>query len=148
MPIKLKTDLSKIFAKIDRSTELVKQDFQDAFELTCRELVNRAKATNTYKDQTNNLRSSIGFVIYDDGEKITEYFSKTGKGKEGDGNTGLKEATIQAELASKQHPGSLVGIVVAGMGYAMYVESKGYDVLTGSCLQAKRILESYIKAMK
>lgn len=148
MPIKCKTDISKIFAQIDAKTELARQDFQDAFELTCRELVNRAKGVNTYKDQTNNLRSSIGFVVYDNGEKITEQFTKGGKGVDGDGAKGIQEAMMEAEIAAKKYPNALVGIIVAGMEYAMYVEAKGYDVITGSCTQAKQILESYIKAMK
>jgi len=59
-----------------------------ALESAMIELVNYAKMTNTYIDQTNNLRSSIGYVIYQDGELIKSSFSASGSGAGGDGKKG------------------------------------------------------------
>lgn len=140
--------MSKLFAKIDVKTEEAKASYTEAFEMACRDIVNLAKKTNTYKDQTNNLRSSIGFVLYDRGEHVTENFVMTGIGVEGDGSKGIVEGKRIAEEAAKTHlHESLIGVIVAGMDYALCVEAKGYDVLTGSCLQAKTVLEKYIKAL-
>lgn len=147
MSIKCTTDISKLFAKIDARTEEARASYTEAFEMACRDIVNLAKKTNTYEDQTNNLRSSIGFVLYDRGEFVTENFGMAGKGIEGDGSKGIVEGKRIAEEAAKTHPESLIGVIVAGMEYALYVEAKEYDVLTGSCLQAKTILEKYIKAL-
>ena len=147
MSIKCTTDISKLFAKIDAKTEEARASYTEAFEMACRDIVNLAKKTNTYEDQTNNLRSSIGFILYDRGELVTENFSKAGKGIKGDGSEGIVEGKRIAEEAAKTYPESLIGVIVAGMEYALYVETKGYDVLTGSCLQAKTVLEKYIKAL-
>lgn len=147
MPIKCTTDMSKLFAKIDAKTEEAKASYTEAFEMACLDIVNLAKKTNTYKDQTNNLRSSIGFILYDRGELVTENFNIAGIGTEGDGSKGIVEGKRIAEEAAKIHPESLIGVIVAGMEYALYVEAKGYDVLTGSCLQAQTVLEKYIRAL-
>lgn len=47
------------------------------------EVVNLAKKTDTYTDRTNNLRSSIGYVLYKDGQKVSASFEKAGAGGEG-----------------------------------------------------------------
>jgi hypothetical protein len=145
MPIKCKTDMSKLFAKIDTRIDAARENFQEAFQKTCLEITNLAKSTNTYKDQTNNLRSSIGYIVYDKGELVNEMFTKAGIGAEGDGSKGINQGKQIAEQAVKKYPDALVGVIVAGMEYALYVEAKGYDVLTGSCIQAKTILEKNLK---
>lgn len=145
MPIKCKTDMSKLFAKIDTRIDSARENFQEAFQKTCLEITNLAKSTNTYKDQTNNLRSSIGFIVYDKGELVNEMFTKAGIGAEGDGSKGINQGKQIAEQAAKKYPNALVGVIVAGMEYALKVEAKGYDVLTGSCIQAKTILEKNLK---
>jgi len=145
MPIKCTTDMSKLFAKIDTRIDAARENFQEAFQKTCLEITNLAKSTNTYKDQTNNLRSSIGFIVYDKGELVNEMFTKAGIGAEGDGSKGINQGKQIAEQAAKKYPNALVGVIVAGMEYALKVEAKGYDVLTGSCMQAKTILEKNLK---
>lgn len=67
-----------------------------------------------YHNDTDNLRTSVGYFILRDGEVI-----------EGDGNSDAKS------VLSDIQPGRgyrLIG--VAGMEYASYVESKGYNVIT------------------
>jgi hypothetical protein len=101
--------------------------------------VKNARNVNTYKDQTGNLRSSIGYVVLKNGEQVSENF-KAGKGKEGVD----KAKALVAELVDK-YPRGYVLICVAGMDYAAAVESKGYDVITGSSKIAEQELK---KAMK
>ena len=137
--------MSKLFAKINTRIDAARENFQEAFQKTCLEITNLAKSTNTYKDQTNNLRSSIGYIVYDKGELVNEMFTKAGIGAEGDGSKGINQGKQIAEQAVKKYPDALVGVIVAGMEYALYVEAKGYDVLTGSCIQAKTILEKNLK---
>jgi len=88
-----------------------------------------ARSTNTYKDQTGNLRSSIGFVIIKEGVQMLEMF-------EGDKTEGVAAGRAVAADAAEKFPTGIVLIVVAGMGYAAAVESKGRDVITGSSYKA------------
>ncbi len=111
----------------------------EACKLACIEMVKRAKSTNTYQDQTHRLRSSIGCVLFRDGAEIFNYFESTGGEMGGEGvSEGLQYARSVAESAGNH---LFVAVVVAGADYALYVESKGYDVLTGSSRQFKADLE-------
>jgi hypothetical protein len=139
--------MSKLFAVMDAKVKEARASYVEAFQMTCLEITNLAKSTNTYKDQTNNLRSSIGFILYDKGEFVAERFEIAGIGTEGDGKKGVERGKQVAAEAVEAYPDALVGVIVAGMEYALYVEAKGYDVLTGSCLQAQTVLEKYIKAL-
>lgn len=121
--------------------------FTEAIEITIQEAVYRsmisaviAAKQNTfsdklYTDRTNNLRSSIGFVIYKDGKLVSSYFSQSGTGIEDNGSTGIEVGFAEAEdEAKKNNTKGYICILVAGMGYARSVESKGYDVISGSWL--------------
>jgi hypothetical protein len=70
---------------------------------------------------TGNLRSSIGYFVLKDGIIIDEKFSGNSEGIDA-----AKEMLGEVEKGGIQ----LVG--VAGMNYASYVESKGYDVISTS----------------
>lgn len=80
-----------------------------------------------FTDQTGNLRSSIGYVVFCDGVAIHDNFAQV---KEG--NTGIKEGQKLAKTIGSKYPEGVVLVVTAGMNYALYVESKGRDVLTSA----------------
>lgn len=90
--------------------------------------ITNGRLNGTYTDQTGNLRSSIGYVILRDGVQLFEKF-------QGDGE-GVAQAKKICEEQKTKYPTGLVLICVAGMEYAAAVESKGYDVITGSSLIA------------
>ena len=120
------TDIAAILAK-------KKQKFLDAIlsglSFVGESFVANARNTNTYKDHTGNLRSSIGYVVYFNGEQVQHNF----EGKSGEG------AATGAELANSiaaDHPKGFVLVCVAGMEYALYVEAKGFDVITNSSIKA------------
>jgi hypothetical protein len=73
-----------------------------------------------YKDRTANLRSSIGYFVLKDGEIIYENLLGTGEG----------EQAARAALNSVKDKSGYMLVGVAGMDYAAYVESKGYNVIT------------------
>ena len=57
-----------------------------------------ARRSGSYKDQTGNLRSSIGYIIAKDGEVVTENF------KEGDKGTDKQPVSTKvAGLQKKSH---------------------------------------------
>jgi hypothetical protein len=92
------------------------------------EFVNKARALNTYQDDTGNLRSSIGYVILKDGEIIDMNFKADGP----DGETGKLKGMEFAGKIADLYPSGFVLIGVAGMEYARHVEAMNYDVITGS----------------
>lgn len=141
-----KADIRKIMEekaeRINKAILLLLQRIGEAF-------VKNARSINTYKDQTGNLRNSIGYLIMRDGQQLVDNFRKSATilSKKGS-KDGLKEGkelaiAISEELSSK-YPKGYILIVVAGMDYAAAVESKGYDVLTSSGKKAETDLKAAI----
>lgn len=100
------------------------------------QVLNVARSTNSYKDQTGNLRSSIGYVIAQDGKVVrASSFTQVKQG----GN-GTEQGRSYAESLAAKFSQGIVLIVVAGMNYAAYVKKKGYDVIDGSELLAEKLV--------
>lgn len=121
------------------------------------QFVNDARSVDTYKDQTGNLRSSIGYVVLKNGRQIEGNFQTsrrntrgnivTGKskrygGQKGDEGTSAARSYI-SEVAARFNSGYVI-IVVAGMSYAAAVEARGFDVLTNSSGPAVTRLKTLI----
>jgi hypothetical protein len=81
-------------------------------------------AAGQYKDITGNLRNSIGYFIFQDGRIVSD------QGK----MQSPKELSILNEMihsvADIIKPTGFQLIGFAGMNYASYVESKGYNVIS------------------
>ena len=100
------------------------------------EFVNNARMKQTYKDQTGNLRSSIGYGIFKDGKEVELKLAG-----------GSPESQTSSEQMTRE-AGTELGkgiwlIVVAGMNYALWVETNGYDVLSGSRPTRDQILSMF-----
>lgn len=122
---------------------------QEAVQRALMEAVNLAKMTDTYQDRTNNLRSSIGYVLYYNGQMVASHFEAGGQGAEGDGSKGKQEGVEAAKQAAAEAGSSgFVGVLVAGMGYARWVENRGFDVITGSWLQVDDLLKQNFEDIK
>jgi len=133
MGIQSNLDMSALRKYAESKKEAFTEAALEAYKIACIKMVQRAKQTNTYKDQTHKLRSSIGCVIYYDGKEVYNYFESTGGEKGGEGvQQGLAYA---GTIAGQQGDKIIVSVIVAGAEYALYVEAKGYDVLTGSTRQ-------------
>jgi len=90
--------------------------------------VSHAKNNVGFKDQTGNLKSSIGYVLFVNGQVYKESYTLHEKGHEG-----LKVGPeIAKEIASTLRNNNIVLVFTAGMNYALYVESKGFNVLTAT----------------
>ena len=123
--------------RIDRFKVNIEQRIIWTLAMVGEKFVNDARTIRTYKDQTGNLRSSIGYIIARDGNIIQENI----EGKS-EGRAQAKETTNEV---LRENSKGFVLIVVAGMEYAAAVESKGYDVITGSVPATKALLKSKIK---
>lgn len=89
-----------------------------------------------YDDDTANLRSSIGYRIFKNGEAVKDggFQNVTVTNKKGETVTGsgIEEAKDALERYGLAHDIPIDGwtlVIVAGMSYATYVEAKGYNVL-------------------
>ncbi len=136
MPIRQKTSKEDINAYIERRVLLMKQAMIRKMMVVGEKVINQARTSGNYKDQTGNLRSSVGYVIISDGIIIQESsFEVVGKGVEGS-----KSGKEFAERLARQHSKGLILIVVAGMKYAKYVSARGYDVIDSAELLAQKLV--------
>jgi|SRR5215217_1222659 len=102
--------------------------------------VNIARSLDTYKDQTANLRNSIGYIIAKDGKLKKDNYKKTKSGAMPTSEQGdLIGRALALKILSYNQKGFIL-IVTAGMNYAKSVELKGYDVLTSAEQYAKQEL--------
>ena len=141
MAIRAKFDINKIFEGVYAAVEDIQDAVIQAMIAACSQTVANARRLDTYKDRTTLLRSSIGYVLYDHGEKVTENFEAKG-GENGSEGVALGKAV--AEQAAASWPDCIVAVVVAGADYALYVESKGYDVISGPCNELNGLLKQYL----
>ena len=147
--ITAKFDIDDLFKNITQNhLPLFIQAITEALERTCMQVVTEAKQLNTYKDRTNNLRSSIGYVIYNNGEHVADHFEAAGVGQEGDGSEGLLKGRQVAEETAAMYPSGIVAVVVAGEDYALFVEARGYDVLTGPSQSLNEKLQANLNIIK
>lgn len=105
-----------IIADIQRFAREQEGKFIEALAFIGEEFVNAAREKRTYKDRTANLRASIGYSIVKNGSVVK-----------------FDNRNEFSDQKVKELPQSGIYLLVfAGMEYALYVEAKGYDVLTGS----------------
>ena len=95
------------------------------------EAVTFSKENKGYHDQTSNLKNSISYALFKDGELIEQHIGKIPKPNE-DANGQAQVADNLTRYAAQEgvvKPQGYTLIVVAGMNYGKYVEDKGYNVL-------------------
>lgn len=148
---------------LDKYMEEVEQYYLSRLAEAGEEAVVKAVTKGWYQNITGNLRSSIGYVIGYDGKVIKEggfhkvqgrgenyqhvtFTTRQGKdvdfwarGKFGDGSEGSRKGLeLARSIVSKTKGYSFV--IVAGMEYASYVNSKGYDVMDSAKLEIKKMV--------
>ncbi len=114
--------------------------------LQCVKRIRDRSGSDSWYDQTGNLRSSVGYAIYSQGVKqIESAFGSVLGGSEGSS----KGRRMVEELAS-QYSSTYALVVVAAMEYAEYVEAlESKDVLASTEVYAKNEVDRYMqKAIK
>ena len=94
-----------------------------------------------FEDQTGNLRSSIGYMVFNNGIAI-----HTGYDQVLNGSEGAKKGEELARKVGEQTKGICL-VVTAGMEYAVYVEAKGRDVITSAEMMAERELPEELEKL-
>lgn len=115
------------------------------------EAVTFSKENKGYHDRTANLKNSISYALFKDGELIEQHIGKIPKPNE-DANGQAQVADNLTRYAAQEgvvKPHGYTLIVVAGMNYGKYVEDKGYNVLylTQNYLreELKKVINGIIK---
>ncbi|MFW6145233.1 MAG: hypothetical protein ACOC4Y_00400 [bacterium] len=122
----------------------VRETAIEYFKYIGEQFVNLARENGQYTDRTGNLRSSVGFVVVENGRILYEDYQLADKGS--DRHTGMAKAVEFARARSGEIKGiGLIGF--AGMEYASAVEKKGYDVITGSTPAVEKIMREVIERM-
>ena len=91
----------------------------------------------TYLNQTTNLRNSVGYYIFHNGERVFK--------KEGDVSPSDECVTKILELVD---PDGYQLIGFAGMNYASYVEDLGYNVITAQADTCIANLTGFLERLK
>lgn len=118
------------------------------------EAVTYSKDNKGYQDRTANLKNSISFALYLDGEIVVSKIGAIPKAEEVVGGQDAVGEALQnyAQQDSVVAPKGYSLIIVAGMNYGKYVENKGYNVLhlTKYYLRSemKKIFEEVIEMIK
>jgi hypothetical protein len=96
-----------------------------------------------FTDQTGNLRSSIGYMVFKDGVAVHQGYTVTNGGNEGR----IQGETLAKKVGAKYKQGISL-VVTAGMDYALYVEANGRDVLTSAEMLARQELPKMLNELK
>lgn len=143
MPIRQVTPNSEVNSYIERKLEIWRQLLIRNFSYIGEQVLNAARSTDSYKDRTGNLRSSIGYVVAVDGRVADiSSFAVVKNGQEGS-----KTGADYARKLARKYPKGIVLIVCAGMNYAAYVSAKGYDVVDSAELLADRLVPQMLRQL-
>lgn len=97
------------------------------------EAVNWARQNGNYTDRTGNLRNSINYAIFKDSKLLQD-----------NGNLTSEQISSISNELEKVNGYTLV--IYAGMYYGIYVEARGYVVLSGA-LQASETSKLLVEAL-
>lgn len=143
MGITQKTPESEIDKYIEKQVERITNALIYNLQYIGERCLNTARETNSYKDRTGNLRSSLGYIIVLDGEiKYQSDFAVVLQG-----GIGAKSGIQYAKEVARQFPEGIVLLVVAGMEYAAYVSATGRDVLDSAELLADKLVPQILKQL-
>lgn len=135
-----KVDIQKMLSE---KKEVIRQAIILRLKRIGESFIKNTRENGSYKDRTGNLRNSTGYVILENGVQLFESFpGATGKGRS------EAKATAERAKADLANVTGFVFIGVAGMDYAASVESRGYDVITGSSKIAENDLKIAIKTIQ
>ena len=145
MGIRMTTSASALDAFLQRAARKIQENVLKALSKLGDESVVRIRnrsAKESWIDHTGNLRSSIGFAVYEQGSKYMESaFSQVLSGT--DGST--KGKKMINDLA-KEYSRVYALVVVAGMEYAGEVEAlESKDVLASTKIWATSMVEQRVK---
>lgn len=117
--------------KLNERKEALKRVLDMKLLQLAEECVTHAKWNKGYSDRTANLKNSISYALYYDGELVTMRAGQIpDPTADPEGQTQVESALDEfANQAGSVAPKGYTLIIVAGMRYGAHVEHKGYNVL-------------------
>lgn len=143
MGIEPKFTKADVKARMDKFMATIEKRQIQRLQYLGEQCVTIARENGFYTDQTGNLRSSVGYVIFKNGIAI-KYNYKEVLG----GNEGVTAGMGLAEKVGAKYKNGIALVVTAGMSYAVHVESMGKDVLTSAEIHAKQQLPVMVNELK
>ena len=137
MGIDMTTTNAEIAKAIEEAVEAQKRALKYKFQYVGESALNTARASNGYKDQTGNLRSSLGYVLSFDGKIVDNSAKQVVK----QGTEGAEKGEEYAKQVVRTYPQDVALVVVAGMEYAPHVAARGRDVLDSAKLTAEQLIK-------
>jgi hypothetical protein len=134
---------AQIKARVDNFIKVIEKRQIQRLQYLGEQCVRNARLNGDYMDQTGNLRSSVGYILFKNGIALHQSFEQIGSGSKGT-NQGR---SVAIKAGSKYNEGICL-VVVAGMNYALHVEAKGRDVLTSTELFAKQEMPKILAELK
>ena len=148
MAIRMTTPISALDKFIEDAFSIIRNEITMCLSKLGEECIAKIRdrsGTESWFDQTGNLRSSIGYAVYDYGmQKIQSAFQIVRSGNEGNA-----EGKRMLSQLSNDYSKVYALVVVAGMNYADYVESlENKDVLASTELWAKGVVDARLERAK
>lgn len=148
MGIQMTTPLSEVDRILYKSFEILKNEITKSLVKLGEECIAKIRDRSkeeSWIDRTGNLRSSIGYAVYDYGIKQIESAFQIVR----NGNEGSSEGKKMISQLGNEYSNAYALVVVAGMNYASYVEAlENKDVLASTELWAKSIVDARLKRAK
>jgi len=142
-PEELAQKLKKYIRQSEENIVLVLHRIGQEAVNWARKLPSRSHGGPSYEDRTGNLRNSIGYAIFKDGKLYDFVLDDRGHSQA----QSQSQSFINSFDISKLPQRGYALVVYAGMEYGIYVEAKGYTVLTGALENSPtaKVLEQAIK---
>lgn len=142
------TPLSEVDRILYKSFEILKNEITKCLVKLGDECIAKIRDRSkeeSWIDRTGNLRSSIGYAVYDYGIKQIESAFQIVR----NGNEGSSEGKKMISQLGSEYSNAYALVVVAGMNYASYVEAlENKDVLASTELWAKSIVDARLERAK
>lgn len=132
---------------------IINNTIVNTLETVAIKIISSAQAEGNYKDQTGNLRHSFGYIILKGDKVIYSVFPNYDELKDMR-NINYRLPDMAPEEYLAQATENIVSrldtsgdkwqlVVFSGAYYALFVELKGYNVLTDFVLDAKEVEEKF-----
>lgn len=148
MGIQMTTPLSEVDRILYKSFEILKNEITKCLVKLSEECIAKIRdrsGSESWYDRTGNLRSSIGYAVYNYGIKQIESAFQIVR----NGNEGSSEGKKMISQLGSEYSSAYASVVVAGMNYASNVEAlENKDVLASTELWAKSIVDARLKRAK
>ena len=143
--------IGELQKRLKEKSVLVERKLEMELSQVGEESVTFSKENKGYHDRTANLKNSISYALFKDGELLEKHIGNIPKPNEDAGGQAqvADNLTRYAAQEGVVKPQGYTLIVVAGMNYGKYVEDKGYNVLylTQNYLreELKKVINGIIK---